>query len=399
MRSRCFAAFDALLTISLCGLVFAIPISKAGTELFFYISFLFFIAKKTAKPDFNFLKDRLYIFLSLLFCFSALSIINSAPYQEVSLRALYLKWLKNLLIFVMFQDALTEKKRIHYVFFVFLVTSVFVGLDGIIQRGLGFDLFWRHLLMHLNNGTPALTATFTHYNGFGSYLIFPLSLVLALLIQKEMTTASRVGFYLLAVLWGGCLLLTFSRGAWLGFLGTLFFMLFLTKHVRMTAVFLIFFLTFILAIPFFRDRFLAIFLHGGDSDRFIYWKASWVMIQENPFLGKGVGTFMQRCLHYAPNVYVHYAHNCFLQIWAEAGLFSLLSFCGFLWLLFLRGIKIFRKNKDHYLLGVLCGLFGFLVHSFFDTQLYSLNLSALFWSMAGILTALVHIPIQQKENK
>jgi putative inorganic carbon (HCO3(-)) transporter len=387
MRAKCFLIFDTILFYSLCGLIFAIPISKAGIEIFFSLSLIFFIAKKTTRPDFKFFNDRVYIFLSLFLCFSAFSLINSAPYMALSQKALFFKWLKNIMIFIMAQDVLTTKKRIHYAFFIFLVTSIFVGLDGIIQRGLGYDLLWRHSLMRLNSGVLAITATLTHYNSLGAYLLFPIALVLAFLIQKETKISSRVGFYLLAILLAICLLLTFSRGAWLGFFGLLFFMLLVTKQVRTAAISLFFFLGIMLLMPFARDRFLAIFLSHGDSNRFIFWKSCWMMIKENPLLGKGVGTFMQRFSHYAPGIYVSYAHNSFLQIWAETGLFSLLSFLSFLWILFSRGVKAFRANNDIYLLGVLCGLFGFLVHTFFDNQLYTLHLSALFWSMAGILSA------------
>ena len=37
--------------------------------------------------------------------------------------------------------------------------------------------------------------------------------------------------------------------------------------------------------------------------------------------------------------------------------------------------------------GLLAGLFGFLVHSFFDTNLYSLPLAVLFWAFAGLAAA------------
>ena len=395
MREKCFLVFDTLLTFSLYGLIFAIAVSKAGVEIFFSLSLILFICKKITKPDFKFFNNQLYIFLFLFLFFSELSIFNSAPYASLSLKALFSKWLKNILIFAMVGDTLITKKKIHYAFFVFLVTSIFVGLDGIIQRGLGFDLLWRHPLMRLNSGALTITATFTHYNSFGAYLLFPLAFILAFLIQKKTKIASRGGFYLWMILLTLCLLLSFSRGAWLGFFGIVFFMLLLTKQVRMAAISLFFFLGIMFLMPFVKDRFYAIFSSHGDSNRLIFWKACWIMIKENPLLGKGVGTFMRRFPHYAPSVYVSYAHNSFLQIWAETGIFSLLSFFSFLGILFSRGIKLFRANNDGYLLGVLCGLFGFLVHTFFDNQLYTLHLSALFWSMAGVLSALI---VGEREN-
>jgi O-antigen ligase len=92
---------------------------------------------------------------------------------------------------------------------------------------------------------------------------------------------------------------------------------------------------------------------------------------------------------YIPNLGVMYAHNCYLQIWAEAGIFTLLSFLAFLVILLIKGIRAFRKNKSFILLGLICGILGFAVHSFFDTHLYSLQLSALFWLMSGFSQGLI----------
>jgi len=56
-------------------------------------------------------------------------------------------------------------------------------------------------------------------------------------------------------------------------------------------------------------------------------------------------------------------------------------------------IKVFKKSQDFILLGLICGIFGFLVHSFFDAHFYSLQLSVFFWSMAGIAQALANTDI------
>ncbi len=126
---------------------------------------------------------------------------------------------------------------------------------------------------------------------------------------------------------------------------------------------------------------------SGDMDRFKVWQAAFAMIKDHPILGQGIGTFMDNFRKYMPNLIIQYAHNCFLQIWAETGIFSLLSFLGFLVLLFSEWIKAFNKNHNFLILGLLCGIFGFLVHSFFDTDLYSLQLSMLFWFTVGFTTA------------
>ena len=100
---------------------------------------------------------------------------------------------------------------------------------------------------------------------------------------------------------------------------------------------------------------------------------------------------MANFLKYQPvTVFVSYAHNCYLQIWAETGIFSLLSFMAFIISVMRLGFKKFISSNDYLLLGILSGTIGFLVHSFFDTNMYSLRLVILFWVWIGLIIARLH---------
>jgi O-antigen ligase len=90
---------------------------------------------------------------------------------------------------------------------------------------------------------------------------------------------------------------------------------------------------------------------------------------------------------YLPTEPPAYSHNCYLQIWAETGIFSLVSFMAFVVSFVCLGIKKFIVSRDFLLLGLLAGAVGFLVHSFFDTNLYSLRLATLFWIWVGLIVA------------
>ncbi|MFH1752917.1 MAG: hypothetical protein ABH875_01920, partial [Candidatus Omnitrophota bacterium] len=48
------------------------------------------------------------------------------------------------------------------------------------------------------------------------------------------------------------------------------------------------------------------------------------------------------------------------------------------------GIRAALRSSDLMLMGLVCGIFGFLVHGFFDNHFYSLQLSFLFWTLAGL---------------
>jgi putative inorganic carbon (HCO3(-)) transporter len=86
-----------------------------------------------------------------------------------------------------------------------------------------------------------------------------------------------------------------------------------------------------------------------------------------------------------------YAHNCFLQLTVETGIIGLTSFLWILFTLFQEALLkinfIYNESKQEAVLviGLLSGILAFLIHSFFDTNFYSLQLSVYLWFMIGIL--------------
>ncbi len=132
------------------------------------------------------------------------------------------------------------------------------------------------------------------------------------------------------------------------------------------------------------------------SFRTAVWRDTLTMIEERPLFGHGVNTYMRLFQYYNKDAQLSptYAHNCYLQITAETGILGLISFLSILGALFK---DVFQKladrqskSRDLYLLtlGLFSGIVAFLVHSLFDTNLYSLQLSAYFWYMAGIVTSI-----------
>lgn len=389
MQNNCYKFFDFLSIFGLYGIIFFIPVSIAAIESFFGLAFLGFIGKKILRPEFKFIKSQQHLFLLCFIIFSTLSMLNSGPYLLKSFKALFFKWLEYIWIYIFAMDALNDRKRINIAVSILLFVSLFIGIAGLTQRFLGIEFIRHKSPIIMAKGMPYITSTFNHYNAFGSYLAFILLIAIALLMKYYSKICSIV-FYTLISLLATCLLLTFSRGSWINFGLGLGLMAILFNKRR--AYFTLFILLIIFAVvayffPQIKSRFVYMFQQGGDADRYIIWKGAIRMIQDNPFLGKGVGTFMDYLSKYA-TLNARYAHNCYLQLWAETGIFSLLGFLGFLYLLLYGGIKYFKKEKDVLFLGILCGIFGFLVHSFFDNQFYSLQQSVLFWVMAGIVSSM-----------
>ena len=131
------------------------------------------------------------------------------------------------------------------------------------------------------------------------------------------------------------------------------------------------------------------------------------MILDRPNFGYGPNTFMPTFIDFGRAIrgagyytMPTYAHNCFIQLAAETGFWGLASFVWILGVLFQKVIRQLasRKSGDHNLkmvsASILGGVVAFLGHSFVDTDLFSLQLSALFWFMIGLQVAVYNHPIR-----
>ena len=370
------------------GLIFFIAISNAGIEIFASFAILAFIIKKIFLPEFKFVKSKTHIFLLLFIVFSSLFLIHSGVYLKMSLEALFFKWGEYIFIFLIIEDTLVNRKRIRNAIAILLTMGGIVAIDALSQKFFGWEFLRGR---QIKRGMYFITGPFSHHNSLAAYLVCILALMLALFsCTKFKNKIYHFGLFFIAILLGLSFLFTFSRGGWIGFIAVALLMLFLSRKWKVILPVTFIFILLVVLVPAIRERAIFIFQAGGDANRFSAWKGAWAMIKENPFLGKGLGTFMAYFPKYAPGLGIQYAHNSFLQIWAETGIFSLLSFLIFLGLLIYNGIKLCLGKCDFLILGILCALFGFIVHSFFDNQLYSLQLSVLFWLLLGILSALIN---------
>ena len=317
--------------------------------------------------------------------------LNSGNHLNISLHALFGKWMKFLGICLIIQDNVYDRKMINRGILVFLFSAALVVLSGLSQYFFGIE-FLRNKNMTVMNDkvTRAITSSFDHYNSFAGYLVVVMSLIIALLLENASLGPRTVSLFTLLIFSGTAIMLTFSRGSWLALAVSFIFSSVLSRKKIQWFMPIFLMCIAVLFFPQIRERLHLTFKFGGDADRFKIWAAALKMINDHPFFGMGVGTFMANFSKYLPGKPL-YAHNCYLQIWAETGVFSLISFLGFTCSIIILGVKKFIYSKDFLLLGLLAGFIGFLVRSFFDTNLYSLQLAFLLWVWVGMIIRKLNI--------
>ena len=243
-----------------------------------------------------------------------------------------------------------------------------------------------------------VSGTFQNPNMMGQYLVLMIPLGGAKLLGAK--DWKRRLFYLaccgVMVL---CILLTFSRGAWLGLLlaGLAFFVL-LEPRLLFLAPFALIALYFVLPDTVI-DRFTSI---GNLADRSTSYRVSiWLgtlrMLADGYWLlgiGPGDAAYNEIYPFYSYHESVsHHSHNLFLQIVCDAGIAALLVF---LWIL----LRYFRllcaamwKEKDRAArlmqIGFTSGMLGFLVQAMTDFSFYNYRVMLIFWVYlaAGALSA------------
>lgn len=390
MKDKLYNLFSFINEYALYGVLFFIPISISLIEIFVVFMSIGFIGRKLIKPDFKFLRSWPNAFLLLFVFFNAVSILNSGTYINISLNALFGKWMQYAGICIIAQDIIHDSRVFKRGMFVFLFAAALVVLSGLSQYFFGIEFLRNKSMIAMSGGgMPAMTSSFVHYNSFGGYLVVVLSLAIAILLAIGSFDLKAFSLLVFSMFSTAAIILTFSRGSWLAMAFSFVFIFsFFRKNFRRLMPVFIVIIAMCLFFGFHERLFLAL-KPGGDSDRFKYWTTAFKMILSHPFLGVGVGTFMANFQKYAPLPAVReaYAHNCYLQIWAETGFFSLASFMAFVGSLFILGIKKILNSKDFLLLGLLSGAAGFLIHSFFEVNLYSLQLAVLFWLWAGLIIA------------
>jgi putative inorganic carbon (hco3(-)) transporter len=132
---------------------------------------------------------------------------------------------------------------------------------------------------------------------------------------------------------------------------------------------------------------------GGDARGYI-WIVGWDMLKQSPFVGKGPGTFgfnFARRYSIPPDKLLVHAHNAYLNTLAETGL---LGFAALAFLLISFGVFMLRfwrqqpAGQHFFQIGILAGLAGLAVHSFFDTPQSTIFINLIIAILAGLLAAL-----------
>jgi len=337
-----------------------------------------------------------------------------------------LKWLEVLGIYLFVANAIEREQA--------RVVVLLMLLAGIGQALLGFYQFFGRvgpLAFVILGRFVRAYGTFEQPNPYGGYLGLVLPLAWGLLLGARTlgirklvdswvchestnpeSTNLPIAILGLATM-GAALLMSWSRGAWLGFAAA-FILMNLAYSRRGAVLFALLCLlvasALLLAsiqvlpqsivqritdfIPYLRV-FDARGVKVGPAnyavvERMAHWQAAWGMFNDRPWLGVGIGNYEPVYPAYAlqgwPEPLGH-AHNYYLNIAAEAGLIGLAAYLVLWGAAFWQAWKVVQTTEGYWR-GVAAGILGVLthlaVHNFFD-NLYVHNMYLHVAMLLGLL--------------
>ena len=288
-----------------------------------------------------------------------------------------------------------------------LISAIIVMVDAYIQRYCyHVDLFRlypsfksRPAYHHEGFAYGAPTGPFPFPNDLSAWMLIVLMPVLSLLAwgRRNMRTKFMLGSFAAPVLF--LFYLTNARSAWFGFVVSFFTVLSTQsrKFFIILLVLLVLATTLVLILP--KEKTNNILDTSSMQDRLSMWRIGWKIFTEHPIVGNGLNTGFSKFQEYREDAYRNkrgsYLHNGFLQIAAEIGIIGLAVFLLLIIKVFKISISYVRKAPETFsgalCLGLAGGIFAFLVHSFFDTNLQSLPLVTLFWFSMAVLVSLQEV--------
>ncbi len=511
---------------SLFALVFFLPISIALVEVFAGITIFCYLCARWAavlNPSRSLLSNASVFFgffssgskeqksfnlaLKLFILATAVSTLLSV-HHGLSIKGFVGKVLEGIFLFLAVKEFLSEEKVFYRFLGVWTISAFWIAVSGLWQWAYGVDFIRGNLLSQ-----GRISSTLRHANDLGGYLIALLPLVMIFVFRSGRMFAdncfgfaaplfkffgrgkiTRLWFIVVFVVMLLSLGLTFSRGAWLGFILAVVILLKYSRRLILPAIlgvvsFLIIFQPLMIkardvslisdnahdqnyAFSKVNHGFLSLFklysiieprdlselpFHQGDLFRSLvnsgyvdeqgvvqekfwalknpndliladfdlsfeqkekffeiveqgqywqtlirftiqrigmgrgeYWQEAFGVIRDYPFWGSGVNTYSVVAPHYRIN-WGGYPHNSYLQMFAETGMLGLGSFLWVIIVLFRWLFRTLKKAQDEalsrVLLGVTAGFSAYLLHSFFDSTFYSVQLGILLWLQIGLAVA------------
>jgi putative inorganic carbon (HCO3(-)) transporter len=399
---------EYLIEHCILAVAFFLPLSLKMSSGFLGLGALLWLGKMIVMRKMDFKATPFDIGITLLVVLSACSIWAS-PDREFSFYNYYNLMGRYILIYYLAVNNIRSSSQVKRLIWAMLASAVVVSLYGFHQYFFGANVS----AMEWVDGEqfPDLKmrvfSTLENPNLLAGFLVTMMAIASGMGYKSD-TLKSKIIFSALVILFGGCLVLTYSRGAWISLLAIIGMYGVLCNRK-------IFWLLLLLPI-------IALFAHDALLERLMsimnptdtsstlrlaLWESTIAMIMDKPFFGIGWGAYWMVYPDYDffinnPNTKIFHAHNMYLNIAAEIGIPGLITFLSMMYGHARLALSSIRGMAQHWSSGVMLGIVGaicgLIVNGFTDYVLFNIQLSMLFWLLNALIVVVWQLNHQRQDQ-
>lgn len=350
-------------------------------------------------PEFKlkYFKSNLWILLFILVI--AVSAFTSISVEESYQIALVM--IAFAMSYFVIINTVETKKQLKFLLYLFVIAAALSAVYGIYQYIFGdvYSQAWLDSEM-FEDIKMRVYSTFENPNVYGEYLILVIPIAVGLMwtekgFWKKLFLLGIVGVTTLAMV------LTFSRGCWLGILFALALL-----AIMIDRRFILLGVVALLAMPFVLpetiiNRFMSIgdMSDSSTSYRVYIWMGTLAMLKDYWFCGVGLGETSYNTiypLYSYNNIEAPHSHNLYLQFVSQFGIIGLITFLGMVYNFYKDTTIKMLKKKDIVLAGIVAGMTGFFLEGMFDYTWYNYRVILIFWMV--IAFGIVATKLEEKEE-
>ncbi|MFQ5636737.1 MAG: O-antigen ligase family protein, partial [bacterium] len=335
-----------------------------------------------------------------------LSALNAISYTMLAF-GLYMLF-KSYLVYLYIVNRVKTKQELNWLMLWLLVGLSFQGFLGIVQYTTGSSLGLEFLGAQAKTrlaGVTRVRGTIGYPNQFGAWLALLIPMASSLFIL-EVKSKKKLLYALVTFLGVMGLLLSFSRSAWAGLIGSsgIFIILLAIKgllRARYVLTIMVVLIAVTALIVGFWDTIMLRFETGATGKfRLIMVDIAADIIRDNLMVGVGLMNYKFHSIEHFR--FWHPVHNTYLRLAAETGIPGLLFFLTLVGVS-MREAYAMLRCKDRYLfsvaLGSLCSIWAFLFLVNFGPEYQHYRIKFLFWLVIGVIFSLRRIYKNELEAK
>lgn len=361
-------------------------------SLLMFYTFVCFIVKKIYKKEAICTTpiDGYIVTFFLVLVFSvAFSITRNDSIKELFVYTSIL-----LMVFMVTRDL--NKATLNRLLMFFVIAATIVALYGIYQylTGAAGGHGWVDVKANPNLKTRAYS-TMENPNILAEYLVIAASFSVALFFDSK-NIYRKLFLFSTTITLLVCLIFTFSRGGWIAFSLSIFIIL-LSENKKIIPIIICLGLISLFFLPdvvIDRIRTIGSVKDSSNAYRFLIWAAALKMLKDFWLSGVGLGyaAFIKVYPNYTlAGIKAAHAHNMYLQLAIETGIFGLLTFLLSIIkaytlsiLIVYRSLNCFFRRISIASIGAISGL---MVHGMVEHVLFDYRVIFSFWLAIGVIIA------------